>query len=192
MEDLGPFNDRPEEWALLNPLVGTSMLELGNKRNSKLSQAYKYYFTRVGYRHVSIDLNGQDDALPLDLCKPLNLGTFDMVTNLGTSEHVADQVAVWHNMMCAMHIGSVLCCATPYPGDWSWHGRFYPLADFYRELAKRNTLTVERLYEIGSAPRRMIFARLHRDFMLAPPQLIPVPTEQIWLNDGGYVGKRDL
>lgn len=189
MEDLGPFVDRPDEWALLTPLVGSSMLELGNKRNHRLSQAYKYFFTRRGFRHVSIDLNGQDDALPLDLGEPLNLGTFDMVTNLGTSEHVENQVGVWHNMLDAMHVGSVLCCATPAPGNWPWHGRYYPEEQFYWELSDRNGLKVERMAEIGSPPRLMIFTRLVRQHDL---MVRSIPTEHIFVNEGGYTGRRDL
>jgi SAM-dependent methyltransferase len=159
----GPFADRQEEWAFFNPLVGDTMLELGNKKNMGLGGlTYKAFFTALGFRHTSIDLNGQDGALPMDLCRPLGLGTFDMVTNIGTSEHVADQPAVWRNMLDALHSGSVLLCACPLPGDWPGHGQHYPSAEFYRELARLNGLRIEILYVGSIAPRRIVFARMVR------------------------------
>lgn len=158
---LGPFHNRPAEWDLYLPLVGISMLELGNKKNGELT--YKNYFRDVWQRaHVSVDINGKDRALPMDLRKPLNLGTFDMVTNIGTSEHVDEQEPVWRNLVEACHVGSVLICTTPYPGDWTWHGWFHPHDSFYADLAIHNGFYIQRLYVSGVEPRRMWFARLMR------------------------------
>src|ERR1041384_5416258 len=88
------------QWDLFLPLDGvTSMLELGNKVTGA-GLVYKSVFEAMGIRHVSVDWNGKDGALPLDLRQPLNLGRFDMVTNFGTSEHVEDnQKAVWRNII---------------------------------------------------------------------------------------------
>ena len=160
LADLGPFHNRPAEWDLYTPLVGLSMLELGGKINAP--HTYKAFFESQGFRHVSVDRNGQHGALKLDLRKPLRLGTFEMVTNIGTSEHVDQQEPCWRNMLEAMHVGSVLVCTTPMPGDWAWHGLWYPDAVFYNELAELNGLQVERLYVSGEAPRRMWFFRAHR------------------------------
>lgn len=163
MEVLGPFTDRPLEWKLYQPLFGESMLELGNKKNGRHG-TYKAFFEGRGFRHTSVDWNGDDGALPLDLRRPLNLGTFDMVTNIGTTEHVDQQEPVWQNICEAMHIGSVLISTTPLPGgeDWWWHGDWYPTLKFFEELGYRNGLEVQRLYVAGDAPRRMIMARLRR------------------------------
>ena len=126
------------------------MLELGNKRKGDI--VYKDFFQSIGFEHTSVDLNGKDGALPLDLSKPLGLGTFDMVTNLGTSEHVSEgsytgQVECWRNIVEAMHIGSVLVSITPQPGTWIRHGTWYPKLDFFTQLAQLNGLEVERLRE---------------------------------------------
>jgi hypothetical protein len=158
MTDLGPFHDRPAEWELYQPLVGSSMLELGNKKNRE--HTYKAFFEANGYRHVSIDWNGQDGALQLDLRRPLNLGTFDMVTNIGTTEHVSDQAEVWHNVLDALHIGSVLLSTTPLPpDDWHWHGAWHVDEAWMRDLCGANGLEIERLYVSGDHPRRMLFLR---------------------------------
>jgi hypothetical protein len=160
METISPFHNRPAELELYTPLVGSSMLELGNKKNSPFT--YKKYFESIGFRHVSIDTNAKDGALPKDLRKPLDLGTFDMVTNIGTSEHVSDQEPCWRNMLEAMNVGSVLVSTTPQPGQWQWHGDYYPSDVFYRELAELNGLSVDRLYLSGNPPHRMWFARMTR------------------------------
>jgi hypothetical protein len=160
METISPFHNRPAELELYTPFIGHSMLELGNKRNAPFT--YKKYFESIGFRHVSIDTNGEDGALPLDLTAPLNIGTFDMVTNIGTSEHVSKQEPCWRNILEAMHVGSVLVCTTPQPGQWAWHGDYYPDDAFYRELAELNGLSLDRLYLNGEDPRRMWFARMTR------------------------------
>lgn len=161
VEDLGPFHNRSWEWALYLPLVGSSMLELGNKRNGALT--YKAFFKSRGYRHVSVDWNGEDGALRKDLRQPLNLGTFDMVCNIGTTEHVEGQEGVWRNICEAMHMGSVLVSLTPMPGHWLRHGLHYPTQEFYQQLADRNGLRVERLYDFGCEGRRNTCTRMIRE-----------------------------
>jgi len=157
------FTGRSWERKLYSPLVGESMLELGNKRKNKM--LYKDVFQRLGFRHVSVDMNGLDGALKLDLRKPLNLGTFDMVTNIGTSEHVSQhdfngQIACWRNIVEAMHIGSVLVSIGPLQGSPKWlrHGRWYAQPQFYRELAELNGLEAERIY----ADSNQVYARLRK------------------------------
>jgi len=164
-----PDHDRPWEWELFRPLVGTSMLELGNKRKGDI--VYKDFFQSIGYRHVSVDLNGMDGALPLDLSEPLRLGTFDMVSNLGTSEHVSEgnyrgQVQCWRNILEAMHVGAVLVSITPQPGTWRRHGTWYPYESFFAALAEGNGLEVQRVRNRDwfehNPSRRLIDARLVR------------------------------
>jgi hypothetical protein len=90
------------------------MCELGNQEIRKSASDYfnangihrfktgKEYFTHLGFRHTSIDLNGQDGALSIDLAKPIldgNLiGLFDIITNAGTTEHVSNQFECFKNI----------------------------------------------------------------------------------------------
>src|SRR5882672_3336270 len=96
---------RPVEWRLLQPHLfpGVRMLELGNKVNTSVSRSYKDFLTKEhGVVHTSVDWNGQDGALKLDLRDRLDLGEFDIVTNYGTTEHVSDkQGIVWDNIFRA-------------------------------------------------------------------------------------------
>lgn len=161
-------NPIPEdERVIIWPLVGTRMLELGNKKNP--DGVYKTYFQSIGIDHTSIDWNGEDGALKLDLRKPINLEPFDMVTNIGTTEHVSDQKAVWENIHNLTKIGGVIASLTPLEGDWWWHGEYYPRREFFIEFAE-NGYEIEYL-DIGREyPNRNIVCRLkkvaHNEFKM--------------------------
>lgn len=144
---------------LLDPIVGTTMLELGNKKSGK--DTYKTYFESLGIRHVSVDINGLDGALPLDLRQPLNLGQFDMVTNFGCTEHVVNnQEAVWRNIHESVKLFGVLICMCPLPGDWWWHGEWYPTEDFYNQFAARNDYEIEIMQVGREYPNRNLDVRM--------------------------------
>lgn len=148
--------------ATIGPLDAVeTMLELGNKNGTGgKGDSYKAHFEALGIRHVSVDWNGEDGALALDLRQPLNLGTFDMVTNIGTSEHVDVQTPVWRNMVEACD--HVLVCITPAPFNWPGHGLFYPHLQFYNELAARNGFEVEKLTVEGDEGRQLTHFRAIR------------------------------
>ena len=166
---------RSWEWELFDPLVGSTMLELGNKKKSAghVTFTYKDVFKSLGFAHTSVDINGLDGALPKDLRKPLELGTFDMVSNIGTTEHVSEndwsgQVECWRNILGAMHVGSVLVSITPRPGSWPHHGTWYPQKEFYTGIARLNGMQVERCYDSIdrgdsiAAHLRLVYARLRK------------------------------
>lgn len=148
-----PLDERVVIW----PLVPGRMLELGNKKNP--NGVYKDYFQSIGIDHTSIDWNGEDGALNLDLRQPIDLPPFDMVTNIGTTEHVSDQRAVWRNIHNLLKVGGVLASVTPMYGDWWWHGEYYPTPAFFEQFAN-NGYRIDYL-DIGRKhPNRNICARL--------------------------------
>jgi len=161
-------NPVPEdEQVIIWPLVGKTMLELGNKKNA--NGVYKTYFESVGIDHTSIDWNGEDGALKLDLRVPIDLQPFDMITNIGTTEHVSDQKAVWENIHNLTKIGGVIASLTPLEGDWWWHGEWYPRAEFFEQFAK-NGYEIQYM-DIGREyPNRNLCVRLkkvtHNDFIM--------------------------
>lgn len=121
-----------EERAVIYPLVGKRMLELGDKYNGK--GTYKDHFEKEGMEHTSIDWNGEHGALPLDLREPIDLEPFDMITNMGTTEHVSDQQAVWTNIHNLLKVGGILCSVTPLEGWWLSHGEHYPRKSFFEKF----------------------------------------------------------
>jgi SAM-dependent methyltransferase len=151
------------------------MLELGNKRNQQFANAgkspysYKHYFESLGMDHTSIDWNGLDGALKLDLREPLSLPPFDMITNIGTTEHVDNQEGVWRNIHNLCKVGGVIASWTPLEGDWWWHGVYYPRPEFFEQF-KENGYEIEMLDVACEYPNRVIRARLkkiaHNDFWM--------------------------
>ena len=171
-------------WLFLEPLDDIkTVLELGNKR-AVGQRSYKEAFERLGIHHISVDMNGQDGALKLDLRQPLNLGMFDMVTNFGTSEHVSEQEPVWRNMIEAVKLGGFLVSHTPLTG-WRGHGMFYPSVKFYIDLARFNGFEFERGPQISTAKpsgNTLCCVRMkriyERDFVMPDQSLITRVAER--------------
>lgn len=135
------------------------MLELGNKKTGDVS--YKSYFTSLGFEHVSVDWNGQDGALKLDMREPLpDWEPFDMVTNFGCTEHVEIQAPIWESMHRLTKVWGVQIHMCPSPGDWWWHGNWYPTAKFYLQYAERNGYDIEHMGVGREHPNRNLDVRM--------------------------------
>jgi len=81
------------------PAGKLKLMELGNQwtRGYAGEQPFKPIAQWLGFDHTSIDLNGKDGAMALNLGEPIGdylLGQFDIVTNYGTTEHVHNSGAI--------------------------------------------------------------------------------------------------
>lgn len=133
------------------------ILEFGNKKNATGTYK-KYYESRCApIVYVSIDWNGKDGALQIDVNFPVAPGLhhdgwtkpFDIVTNFGFSEHVTDQKAFWKNHHDLCRPGGIMSGVTPAPEERHWprHGILQPTLEFYRVLAEANGYTPLRLWQ---------------------------------------------
>lgn len=146
----------------LGGLEGKRMLELGNQDilNSfwgktfapKLSEKDgKQYYSRRAVEHTSIDLNGRDGALKIDLSRPFNRpewrGHFDVVTNSGTSEHVEPheaQFTCFQNVHEVTKNSGLMIHIVPGvqelrgSGYWKYHCNNYYSTEFFRMLCRSN------------------------------------------------------
>lgn len=133
------------------PLAGLRMLELGNQqfRSSALGAKVpaKHVFEMFGVEHTSIDLNGLNGALPLDLSKPIRdpklMGAFDVVTNFGTTEHVSDQLECWHNIHRFVRPGGLVISAVPHPDFPAGHCEYYYEEKFFEALSEHAGYAIE-------------------------------------------------
>lgn len=139
------------EYELVCPIDFSSMYELGNKKNKY--GTYKSQFERMGIHHISIDLNGKDGALPLDLQEPIDLPSRDIITNFGCSEHVMNQEMCFKNMHNLTHYRSV--GFVPRVGSSPHHGYWGVDTDFFFQLAELNKYKV-KLVEVAGTPGREI------------------------------------
>lgn len=147
---------------ILYPIVGSRMLELGRKKTRINGEwiSYKSWFEEQGIDHTSIDIKGGYGSLALDLTKPLSFPLFDMVTNLGTTEHVDVQEPCWKNIHNLLKVNGVLVSMCPLPGDWPHHGMWYPTKEFYIQFAELNGYRIDFLDIGASPPSRNIDVRM--------------------------------
>lgn len=113
----------------------------------------KLLFEKAGMKHFSVDINGANGAMSYDArydLTPYIQRQFNMITNLGFSEHVGEQdleinliknqYAVWKNMHDLGEAGCVYYHHIPVarPGQWIKHGVASYHPDFFVELMRRN------------------------------------------------------
>lgn len=149
---------------ILAPIISNvkTMIELGNKKTKGIT--WKSHFENMGIQHTSIDWNGKDGALPLDLNGPIFLEPADVVTNFGTSEHVTNQE------MCFENINRLskkwIVHQIPLVGNWKGHGLRqmgyeclkYTEKDFI-DLSVKYGYEIEDLFIDGRTGKKLINVR---------------------------------
>jgi hypothetical protein len=116
---------------------GLTLLELGNQEYGSVSA--KSVYEAQGVNHTSIDLNGRDGSLPLDLSSDITKhfnNKFDVITNYGTTEHVENQYGVFKNIhsLCKP-AGGIMIHGVPLIDNWTGHCRYYYSLGFFKELS---------------------------------------------------------
>ncbi len=132
------------------PFVSNAFPEVPNVRTAK------EWFEGIGAEHVSVDLNGEDGALPLDLAHPIDrpewYGSFDVMTNEGTLEHLQSVSGI---IQCCKTVhewvrpGGLIVHALPPPPTperpgWTGHCRAFFTEEFVEVLARFNGYDVLR------------------------------------------------
>ena len=150
------------------------MFECGGKVNTHVPGhdgeqiTYKSFFKSIGFKkHVSVDFDPRWADHTDDLRSPLweKFGKFDMVTNIGTSEHIEDnQKGFFENVHNMTKVGGVYVHLTPYPGgeDWCWHGIHYPTEEFFHSFAKLNGWKVEMIGTDLPRPHKNLYVRMRK------------------------------
>ncbi len=98
------------------------------------------YFEQGDADVVSIDINGKDGALPLDLEKPLpkSVGTFDIIINGGTTEHIKKQYECFQNIHNLCKMDGLMFHMIPLKGHWLRHAQYSYAESFFKDLANRS------------------------------------------------------
>jgi hypothetical protein len=122
-------------------MKGLKMCELGNQLisdNCVNFETAKEYFESLGVIHTSIDWNGKNGALALDLNKPIDIGEFDVITNVGFIEHVEDEEQCLENVHNLTRDGGAIIHIAPKVGSYVKHKcyRWY-VEEWFYELAER-------------------------------------------------------
>ena len=95
----------------------------------------------LGFRYASVDIDGSPDSLPLDLNyddAPLDaIGKYDLVTNFGTTEHIANQLNVFKIIHDLTALNEVMLHNVPALGMLN-HGLVNYNPKFFWMLARSN------------------------------------------------------
>lgn len=135
------------EWEQLNGRK-PKMLELGdqifygNLINSGYAVA-KDYFQSKGIDHTSIDLNGLNGSISLDMSKPLPdeyHNNFDILTNVGMTEHIKqNQVQAFKNIHDSVRVGGLFMHFVPMIDNFNKaHCDYFYSDTFFAKLARLN------------------------------------------------------
>ena len=126
-------------------------LPYSNKRYCAKDYFYKIKKVKT---HTSMDINGQNGALNIDLRKPItesfNL-MFDVITNFGTTEHIEstwpdDQYMAFKNIHKMCKVGGIMFHQVPKADNWQGrnagfntaHCPYYYYEEFFEQLAQNN------------------------------------------------------
>jgi hypothetical protein len=160
----------------LNLPPGFSVCELGDQQmaGDRPRPALDFYAKLGCGRYVSVDANGSG-TVTADLNWPLThlqLGTFDLVTDFGTGEHIFDQSQVWRTIHDLTALGGYIAFDRPTDG-YGKHGFYLVTTGLLEDLAQANQYRILRL-ERRQTPRgwlvRGIFRRPGRKVPFAIPQ----------------------
>ncbi|CAE7610165.1 unnamed protein product [Symbiodinium microadriaticum] len=181
-------------WSVLQGMVVTPSPALASG---------KKVFEALGIRHVSLDINGRDGAVLLDLSRPLNsslhylLGKCDVVTNFGTTEHIGEseyidepegyeRLDIWHAQYNAFRNihglarsdGGMIINMVPAAGCWPRHGAVEYEPRFFHTLAgaagyEIRNLSLHRPDHDWSAEEAHLFWRLLREALRRQSYSLP-------------------
>lgn len=194
----------------LGDTAGIHMLELGNqhvddKKGRIAEKTGKEYYTNRGCHHLSVDLNAEDGALPLDLSKRIDKpewdGYFDVITNSGTTEHVEpfeSQYECFENIHRWQKLGGIVVHLVPDAreldrrGRWKNHCNNYYTLDFFQALADANGYRMTEAAIINQLACVCLVKERDEPFMddrealLAGIERRSGGTQYLGINDAGF------
>jgi SAM-dependent methyltransferase len=149
-------------------LYATTPIPFGKRRGKRMwerAPAVAFYKTLGCGRYESIDANGNgtvlaDLNLPLDEAAWTNLCRFDLVTNVGTTEHVFNLAQCWRTIHDLTAPGGYIFAEQPTQG-YPDHGFYNLQPTFVHDLARHNSYKVEHL-DCAPTPRGTVMRFIYR------------------------------
>jgi len=135
---------------------GVKLVELGNQhirlslRNKfgLKNKVSKHFLKSLGFEHISLDKNGKDGALKVNLSKPIKdsfINYFDVLTNIGTTEHVVpykNQYQCFKNVHNLVHKGGIFIHIVPEYNSFVQHSFIHYSIDFFKDLSISNNYEI--------------------------------------------------
>jgi hypothetical protein len=143
----------------LPPHHPTETTHVGAEQLSEDAPPARDFWLWLGCSYVSIDIDGSPGSVPLDLnvdqISDEMRGRFTLVTNFGTTEHVANQLNVFKVIHELAEVGGVMIHEVPAQGYFN-HGFFNYNPKFFWLLARSNAYElIEMDYDHTDMPYRL-------------------------------------
>lgn len=125
-----------------------SVCELGNQRYTAEhihpAESTRDFYNQIGFsKYVALDVNTEKDAIIVDLNKPYEPEEqYDLVTNIGTTEHVFNQGTCWETIHKLCKVGGYIYIQLPFT-PWINHGFYNYNPIFFDQLGLANRYVVE-------------------------------------------------
>ena len=114
-----------------------NILELGAQHYLVDNKIVGYFKNLFNYPITSLDMNGENGSLIVDLSKELQpMQKFDLITNFGTSEHVSNQFQCWKNIHTLLEDNGIIINEIPEIDAWKNHCKYYVDKRFFESMHK--------------------------------------------------------
>ena len=113
-----------------------NILELGAQHYLVNNAAVGYFKNLFTYHLTSLDMNGENGSLQVNLGKELLvMQTYDLITNFGTTEHVNNQHTCWKNIHTLLEYGGLIISEIPEIDAWKGHCKYYVDKRFFESMS---------------------------------------------------------
>lgn len=145
---------------------------IGGEQHNK-GVVSKTFWSQIGFDHTSIDLNGFDGSLKLDLREDISVKLnkkFDIVYDGGTGEHVENQYMCFKNIHNITNDGGLMIHILPKVGYFPLHCQYYYTIESFKILSKICDYELVEIFEHEADGGIMIYSTLkksksHQDFV---------------------------
>lgn len=186
MQTIPPYTSR-----LYPDYKNLDILEFGNKR-SKAGCYRDEYLYNGAKSYTSIDINGEDGAIPIDL-RDYNasaeikdksgLDSFGLITNIGTSEHVTIQEPFWKCVHELCRKGTYVVHWVPQAEKRLEHAAagsvWHPYPEFFEKLAEYNNYTIE-FFELTPPKDKLPYGKVGWDLNVCRYKVEKELSEFVW------------
>jgi hypothetical protein len=117
----------------------------------------EYYPKHYKIEMVSLDINGLNGAWKVDLSKPVKhdeLQGADIVTDLGTTEHIKNLYGAFKNAFNMCKVGGLMMHANPETGSFANHGFHWFGPEFWKAYRKAANLDIIEMGRHQAYPPR--------------------------------------
>lgn len=154
---------------------GFSVCDLGNLwlyENMRAVRPAREFYAELGCGgYLCLDGNGEDDALVVDLNKQVPVDyVFDIVTDLGTGEHVFDQAQVFRTVHDLLKVRGVFVFDRP-TQRWRDHGFYNMQPNLIRALCAANDYELIALREHEFKDGALVYGAYRK--LLDRPFVVP-------------------